>query len=90
MSFFNCWSSSNKRPKACSESLYCILIACADTVFAADVGKQKRERKKKKNDISMTPAEAIALQQQLFSQAKAGTAPPEVPDAAGASTSQPS
>lgn len=57
---------------------------CADLVLAADVGKQKRERKKKKNDSSMTPEEAIALQQQLFSQAKAGTAPPDMLDVAAA------
>ena len=57
---------------------------CSDLVLAADVGKQKRERKKKKNDSSMTPEEAIALQQQLFSQAKAGTAPPDMLDVAAA------
>lgn len=38
----------------------------------------------------MTPEEAIALQQQLFSQAKAGNGPPELSDAAAASASQPS
>lgn len=51
---------------------YCYL----DSRCTADVGKQKRERKKRKDDNSMTPEEAIALQQQLFSQAKAGTAMP--------------
>lgn len=63
---------------------------CSDPVLAADVGKQKRERKKKKNDSSMTPEEAIALQQQLFSQAKAGTAPSEMLDVAAVNTNQPS
>lgn len=47
-----------------------------------DAGKQKRERKKRKDDSSLTEAEAIALQQQLFNQAKAGTAAPEIPDTA--------
>ena len=47
-----------------------------------DAGKQKRERKKRKDDGSLTEAEAIALQQQLFSQAKEGTAAPALPDAA--------
>ena len=61
-----------------------IINLCSDLVLAADVGKQKRERKKKKNDSSMTPEEAIALQQQLFSQAKAGTAPPDMLDVAAA------
>ena len=63
---------------------------CSDLVLAADVGKQKRERKKKKNDSSMTPEEAIALQQQLFSQAKAGTVLPEMSEAVAGDTSQPS
>lgn len=71
--------------------LYCTLTPnCSDTGFAADIGKQKRERKKKKTDISMTPEEAIALQQQLFSQAKAGTAPPVVVDTEAGDNSQPS
>ncbi|DBA74152.1 TPA: Down-regulator of transcription 1 [Trebouxia sp. C0004] len=47
-----------------------------------DAGKQKRERKKRKDDGSLTEAEAIALQQQLFNQAKEGTAAPAIPDAA--------
>ena len=55
-----------------------VIDLCTDPALAADVGKQKRERKKKKNDSSMTPEEAIALQQQLFSQAKAGNAQPNV------------
>ncbi|KAL3130344.1 hypothetical protein ABBQ38_008173 [Trebouxia sp. C0009 RCD-2024] len=55
-----------------------------------DIGKQKRERKKKKNDNSMTPEEAIALQQQLFNQAKAGTAPPVAADAETGDEGQPS
>lgn len=44
-----------------------------------DAGKQKRERKMRKDDNSMTEEEAIALQQQLFDQAKQGAETPDLP-----------
>lgn len=60
----------------------CDYLLADITRCLTDAGKQKRERKKRKDDGSLTEAEAIALQQQLFNQAKEGTAAPALPDAA--------
>ena len=51
-------------------------------MWLADAGKQKRERKKRKDDSSLTEEQAIALQQQLFAQAAQGAEAPQLPDAA--------